>query len=351
MRICLYSSAYAPQRGGIESASASLAAAWQKAGHDVLLVSETNADADYDATSPFTVLRHPSRGDWRRIVRDYDVVISNGFALRHLLTWLFYGALFWWIHQSFIAWRNPTGVPWYEKFRWKVRGKTRPLLTRLARGGNIYISHALKTYLRTAEGPVIYNPVADIFRPMGDVPIAADFGFFGRMWLAKGQDTMLRALARCREAGYHFTADFYGDGEHLQQIKQIARELKLENVVRFIPSVSGDDLVRAINSVGVVVMPSAWDEPMGMVAVEAMACGKCVIGTNRGGLGEVLEGWMPTFDNHNDQQLSELMIATRTDDTLRQKYERAARERATAFSQAVIAEKYIAVFQERLART
>lgn len=48
----------------------------------------------------------------------------------------------------------------------------------------------------------------------------------------------------------------------------------LDDVVTFFPPAVGEALVRAMNSVGVVAVPSRWLEPMGIVAVEAMAWGK-----------------------------------------------------------------------------
>jgi glycosyltransferase involved in cell wall biosynthesis len=47
------------------------------------------------------------------------------------------------------------------------------------------------------------------------------------------------------------------------------------------------ELMRALD---LVVVPSQWDEPFGLVAVEAMASGVPVVGTRKGGLAEVLAG-------------------------------------------------------------
>jgi glycogen(starch) synthase len=348
MRICLYSNAYAPQCGGIETVSASLARGWQAAGHTVLVVSDTPAPPGFDSSSPFPVLRHPTWADWRRIAREYELVVSNGFALRHLLKWLVSGVRFWWIHQMIVAWRYPADTPWHRKLRWGSRRIIRPALARLARGGNVFISQAIRADVATVDGPVIYNPIATHFRPMPEVPRAADFGFFGRMWLPKGQDVLLRALAQCRDAGHRFTLDLYGDGEHLERIRQVASDLKLDDTVRFVSAVGGEELVRAMNSVGVIVVPSTWEEPMGVVAVEAMACGKCVIGSNKGGLGEVLNGWMPTFDNGSVEQLRDLMIRLGTSAAERTVYEAVACKRAADFSLEKVAAQYVSLFQGRL---
>jgi glycosyltransferase involved in cell wall biosynthesis len=44
----------------------------------------------------------------------------------------------------------------------------------------------------------------------------------------------------------------------------------------------------AMNRSGVVLCPSCWDEPFGLAAAEAQACGTPVVAFNRGALGEVI---------------------------------------------------------------
>jgi glycosyltransferase involved in cell wall biosynthesis len=51
-----------------------------------------------------------------------------------------------------------------------------------------------------------------------------------------------------------------------------------------------DDVHELMRAMDLVVVPSQWDEPFGLVAAEAMASGVPVLGTRRGGLTEVLSG-------------------------------------------------------------
>lgn len=39
----------------------------------------------------------------------------------------------------------------------------------------------------------------------------------------------------------------------------------------------------------IVVVPSRWQEPLGLIAIEAAACGKPVVATRVGGLPEIIE--------------------------------------------------------------
>ena len=53
-----------------------------------------------------------------------------------------------------------------------------------------------------------------------------------------------------------------------------------------IPDYSDMPLIYAIADV--VVVPSVWLEPMGLIVCESMACGKPVIGSNLGGIPEMV---------------------------------------------------------------
>jgi glycosyltransferase involved in cell wall biosynthesis len=53
-----------------------------------------------------------------------------------------------------------------------------------------------------------------------------------------------------------------------------------------------DDVERLYRGLDLVVVPSQWEEPFGLVTVEAMASGVPVISTGRGGLPEILGGGM-----------------------------------------------------------
>lgn len=59
--------------------------------------------------------------------------------------------------------------------------------------------------------------------------------------------------------------------------------------VRWMGSLSPREIVRQVGLADVALVTPAWDEPFGLVSIEAMACGTPVAAIARGGVAEVLE--------------------------------------------------------------
>jgi glycosyltransferase involved in cell wall biosynthesis len=105
----------------------------------------------------------------------------------------------------------------------------------------------------------------------------------------KGLDVLLKAfpiiLKKCPSA----VLIIVGDGPEKNRLEELAAELRLGERVRFLGLRSDVQLFMQICDV--LVVPSVWQEPAGLVVLEAMACGKPVVVTRVGGMPEpVLNG-------------------------------------------------------------
>lgn len=91
-----------------------------------------------------------------------------------------------------------------------------------------------------------------------------------------------------------------------------------------------------------LLFPIEWDEPFGMVMVEAMACGTPVLAYNRGSVPEVVEDSISGFVNNT---YSELLLSLNTLDRLdRIRIRKVSQEK---FDASIIANKYLNIFDDK----
>jgi glycosyltransferase involved in cell wall biosynthesis len=109
------------------------------------------------------------------------------------------------------------------------------------------------------------------------------FLFFGRLVEEKGVDVLLKAMKLTPTARLIIV----GDGPKFDWLINFSRELNLNNV-EFIGQKWGKDLDELIKYARFVVIPSTWYEVFGYVIVQSFAMGKAVIGTDRGGIPELI---------------------------------------------------------------
>jgi len=107
----------------------------------------------------------------------------------------------------------------------------------------------------------------------------------GRLIPIKGHLVLLRALAQARAQLPDVTLDVAGRGPLAPALKAYAREVGVEDAVRFLGFVS--PVQAAIEDAAVVVVPSLG-EGFGMVALEAMERARPVIASAVGGLPEIV---------------------------------------------------------------
>jgi glycosyltransferase involved in cell wall biosynthesis len=131
-----------------------------------------------------------------------------------------------------------------------------------------------------------------VLPPLTDLPaLHAPHGkrqvlFVGRVVKQKGLDQLIHALpyldSSCRLI-------VCGDGPEVHTAKEIAQRLGIEARIDFLGWVGRDKLGLCYEASSVVVVPSVWPEPFGMVGIEAMSYGKPVVAFRVGGIPEWLE--------------------------------------------------------------
>jgi glycosyltransferase involved in cell wall biosynthesis len=114
----------------------------------------------------------------------------------------------------------------------------------------------------------------------------------GRLIPIKGHIVLLRAFAEARRQVPSLRLDIAGRGPLEPALRALARELEVDDAVRFLGYVA--PIQRAIEDAAVLVVPS-MGEGFGMVALEAMERARPVIAAEIGGLGELVEEGVTGF--------------------------------------------------------
>ena len=122
--------------------------------------------------------------------------------------------------------------------------------------------------------------------PNRDRPWGGRLLYVGRYDPRKGIETAIRALAHL-DAGSTLEVQGTGDPVERDRLVALASDLGVGDRVEF-GAVDRAELVARYRAADAVVFPSEWEEPFGLVPLEAMACGTPVVATGVGGSGEFL---------------------------------------------------------------
>jgi UDP-glucose:tetrahydrobiopterin glucosyltransferase len=188
-----------------------------------------------------------------------------------------------------------------------VTASIRAVLAEVTRGepggaaGNTHLATVSRacaaTYLPEARVEhVIYNGLNVELLPFGPRPAAEPYLLFaGRMAPEKG---VADALAIARDAGARLVlaGGVYDEGYFAREVAPLLEPLRAAGRAEYLGQQPRERVWELMAGASAVLMPSQWDEPFGLVACEAQACGAPVIGYAVGALPEVVEhgvtGWL-----------------------------------------------------------
>jgi len=139
-----------------------------------------------------------------------------------------------------------------------------------------------------------------------------------------------------------------GSGPERKTLEEFAKEINAKNV-KFFGKVQNHDLIQLYYAADVCVVPSVWDEPLGLVILEAMAAKTPVVVTRKGGIPlMVKDGYNGYFvRSRNSKDIVEKVKKLLVNDNLRDKMgERARQTVKERFTWEKIAERYENIYKE-----
>lgn len=334
MKILFCSYLFEPSVGGIETVSRILAAEFIAAGHEVRLVTQSSGAEN---VHPFQVIRRPGNAQLFKLVRWADVVFHNNISLR--FAWPLLLARRPWViaHHSWIA--QPDGsVGWAESVKERL----------LKHASNIAISPAIAESL-AVRSRVIPDPYdAQVFHIDRRIERNRELIFVGRLVSDKGVDLLLRAMHLLWADRMTPTLSIVGDGPERPSLERLIAELGLTAQVTFHGLQGPSAVARLLNEHRIMVIPSRWNEPFGVVALEAIACGCAVVATRGGGLPNAVGPCGLLVPNGDIKELALALKSLLGDPDAVEGFRRKAEAHLKLHHPASVAEKYLAVFGETL---
>lgn len=337
MKILISSHAFAPSIGGIETVSALLAEEFVRLGHEVRVVTQTPDESAEQI--PYRVLRQPSLGKLIGAIQWCDIFWQDNLSLRTIWPALLLSRPIVITHQGSYC-RRPAGLDLLQRCKHFIVERTT----------SVAPSRAVAACFRT-KSTMIANPYDA--RKFNDLGIArersGDLIFLGRLVSEKGIDVLLESLGRLRAIGCTPQLTIVGSGPEMSAMEEMVTRLQLGDQVIFAGPKRGQELVDLLRAHKILVIPSRYDEPFGVVALEGIACGCVAVGSSGGGLPEAIGPCGATFPNGDAAALAETLENLLRQPNERERLAGQAPEHLAKFHPAAVAESYLALFRSKLA--
>jgi glycosyltransferase involved in cell wall biosynthesis len=266
-----------------------------------------------------------------RQVRWCDVFLQNNISLRTLWALLFVRRPLFIAHQTWIT--NPDGT---------TGGEHRLKRFVLRYAASLAISRAIAEQL-PVPSIQIGNPYDDrVFSERPDASRTKELIFVGRLVSDKGADLLLEALALLESKPRLTIA---GDGPERGPLEKESARLQLKAQVEFVGNQTSANLAKLLNQHQILVVPSRWREPFGIVALEGIACGCVVVGSAEGGLPDAIGSCGITFPNNDARALATVLAELLGNPTRLDALRQGAASHLAQFTPRHVAKRYLDVMQ------
>lgn len=386
MKVLIYTRAFAPSTGGVETYVMLLAEGLsrrssEKDGHfDVTVATQTPAGDMNDALMPYRIVRRPNYLILAKLVRNADVIHAAGPALPPLVLGGIFlkpvivehsgyqsicpnGMLLWGPNRTlcpghFMA-RQYRKCVHCNSGDWGRPQSLRNLLLTFPRrwfcrraAWNIAPSLHMANRSKLPNTEVVFHGVPLIEALTAYVrnqnePVC--FAYVGRLVVEKGVPVLLHASSQLAERGFDFRVKILGDGPERQSLENISQQLGLGGRVEFLGSVPLERVSETLGRIDAIVMPSICEEVAGLTAIEQMMRGHLVIASGIGGLCEVVADTGLTFPPGNAGALANCMRRVLENPGTVAEFGNAARSRALAlFTKDRMVERHVSIYRKAL---
>jgi glycosyltransferase involved in cell wall biosynthesis len=218
-------------------------------------------------------------------------------------------------------------------------GRIKHALLRLA--DNVAVSTAMAKSLNVAC-TIIPNPYQkQLFAGAHHVGPKRDLVFLGRLIEDKGLGVLLQALALLGVRGIRPTLTVIGRGPAESLHRGQVEQLGLAAQVEFSGPLRGAALRDCLAGHQLLIVPSVWDEPFGVVVLEGLACGLIPVVSDTGGLPEAVGRCGPVVPSGNPDRLAAQLERLLANQDAHFRDEMLRAEHLAAHAPQIIAGRYI----------
>ncbi|MCL7752801.1 glycosyltransferase family 4 protein [Polaribacter sp. Z022] len=163
--------------------------------------------------------------------------------------------------------------------------------------------HICNGYFKNVPNKVIYNGFdSNVFKDKSPKNTIV-FGYIGQINKSKGVELLLKSFLKLNKYKWKLLIAGNIDQDYLNYLKTINNS----NNIEFLGYVKSDLFYDKIN---VLVVPSLWNEPFGRVVLESIINNKPVLGSNKGGISELLSNNKDFLFCPNENELANLLKKT-----------------------------------------
>lgn len=291
MKILIASHSFSPTIGGIETFTEMLAEEFVRQGHIVQVLTQTPNDTSVGFNYP--VHRQPNHTLLMGLVKWCDIFFHSNISLKMAWPLLLIRRPWVIVHHTWIG---------SEDSKLNRNERLKRFVLRFATC--ISVSKEIADHISTPS-IIIGNAYRDdVYYEIPDIPRTTEFAFLGRLVLDKGVDILIEALSILKQNGLTPQLTIIGNGPERESLERLAFDLGVDTQITFTGIQTGVQLAQLLNRHKILIVPSRWKEPFGIVALEGIACGCVVVGSVDGGLKDAIGPCGVTFPNGDDAALA-----------------------------------------------
>lgn len=299
--ICVFVNSYPPAIGGIETFTKMLAEGLVDLNFAVTVIVKSAIDSLQ--TDKIQIIKKKPEILYQttflnklRAAKKSDLVIFSHFSLKALPFVCLTRKKFVIIHHT---------SPSAQFLRIGLRERLKRFI--YSRSLNIFVSENLKQ-LTKLDGFVIHNGTDfPLHKNIQSEGRHKDFIYIGRLVHDKGIGTAIRAFSRLLIKRPELTFQIAGSGEIRDELINLVDFLGIAENVRFLGNLSKVEVMECLLEHKFLILPSEWQEPFGLVSIEALTQGCIPVVARIGGIVEACGKHCMTFESGDAEDLYKVL--------------------------------------------